>query len=291
MVPSSLPVRILGSDGWTTVEVRCDVVPAGQKYQLGVGSRLRRSIAPVIRDRGSWDFEHTGTAFFVTERKGWLSAYHVAIDEAAEMGLLSTWRHLLILEHGIVFGSETIPPERIAVVDEMFVLGEQRDDPIGALMGRRTERPIDAAVLGANIDGGPEPWSLSVCTTASPKVGEYVLAVGFATREKRYVEAAMQRGVWMEQLYACVGRVLHASDEMPGASLNPGPRFVVDGDWSGGFSGGPVFNMDGHVVGLVSRGLDAYGDSGAYGAGLDFAAWPEFEALRCSRTPPTIVLT
>ena len=55
---------------------------------------------------------------------------------------------------------------------------------------------------------------------------------------------------------------------------HPTPVFEVAADWPSGMSGGPVFNMAGEVIGLVSRGLAP--EEGEE-LGTAWATW--FEAL------------
>jgi serine protease Do len=51
-------------------------------------------------------------------------------------------------------------------------------------------------------------------------------------------------------MYGSIGRV---TEILPGGREHrPWPTFAVDSHWPGGMSGGPVFNQDGEVIGLVS---------------------------------------
>ena len=52
------------------------------------------------------------------------------------------------------------------------------------------------------------------------------------------------------------------------------PTIAVDVRWRGGMSGGPVFNENGEVVGIVSRGVDAEDEALAQAHAALLGAYP-----------------
>lgn len=103
-----------------------------------------------------------------------------------------------------------------------------------------------------------QPWQLSL-SFVPPRVGERVLAIGypqwfgtFADSSTVEVTHTMGRSVGTVEEVWPTGR-----DRL----LLPQPSFSVGAKYTGGMSGGPVINMEGHVCGVVSRGFDMVDES------------------------------
>jgi serine protease Do len=95
-----------------------------------------------------------------------------------------------------------------------------------------------------------------------PKIGQRVLALGYAELDASHeIDADANRPI-SQYLYCSVGEIIDI--ELPdGARGRPWPMIRVNADWPGGMSGGPVFNEDGHVIGLVSAGFQGEGGATA----------------------------
>ncbi len=85
---------------------------------------------------------------------------------------------------------------------------------------------------------------------APPVVGTKVVATGFAesTAEPIHNEA----WEWRERPIVSIGRITEIHNEKRDNVLMPYPSFSTDNFVKAGMSGGPVFGMDGKLLGIVS---------------------------------------
>jgi S1-C subfamily serine protease len=118
-----------------------------------------------------------------------------------------------------------------------------------------------------------------------PKVGDRVVAVGFPKLDviqggRLEVAKLIEEG--MSASYGTVTE-LHPDGR---DRANQTPVFEVETHWPSGMSGGPVFNRDGHVVGIVSRSLEASGEFPGCGWAVWLSRLPEFaNAAHFARAP------
>lgn len=84
-----------------------------------------------------------------------------------------------------------------------------------------------------------------------PEVGDKVIIAGFRSdkirNEENVVEGAM---------FSSIGTVTNVYPSGRDRVLQPGPCFEVDAMAVGGMSGGPVFNADGEMIGVLSSSYD-----------------------------------
>lgn len=85
-----------------------------------------------------------------------------------------------------------------------------------------------------------------------PKVGDVVLAIGFPELDCSVIDEAKARYLISEGMYGAYGRIVDAQPDGRDKN-NPTPVIEVVANWPPGMSGGPVFNDQGEVVGIVSR--------------------------------------
>jgi serine protease Do len=226
---------------------------------------LRNAIVPVFCQHVDGKMYGVGTAFHVDGFGNFLTAYHVI--DFVENHLAG--RPILFLSmHAIVFGTFNIPPDCFVPAQEVIASMMETDNPMVALRQQPTRQPaIDAALLKAG-EIGPRvrrPQTLPMRTNGwVPEVGEAVLAIGFAELDLSEIDHVTQSALLTEGMYGAYGRVV-AVHEQGTSRSNPTPVFEVESDWPPGMSGGPVFNRNGEVVGMVSRSLRA--ESGHAGAG------------------------
>lgn len=100
-----------------------------------------------------------------------------------------------------------------------------------------------------------------------PEIGDEVMAFGYADLDEDKLKQGDERPI-EQRLYGSVGKIVQI-EQADGASSRPWPRIWVEASWPGGMSGGPVFNQHGHVIGLVSSGIE--GDNLA--CATFFAGW------------------
>ena len=226
---------------------------------------LRNAIVPVFCQQVNGRMYGVGTAFHVDGFGNFLTAYHVIDFVEKHLG----GRPILFLSmHAVVFGTVNISQDCFVPPQEVVASLMEVDDPLAVLQRRPVRRPaVDVASLrAAEIGSGVRPPQTLPMRMNGwvPHVGEVVLAVGFPELDLSEVDQTQQSALLTEGMYGAYGRIV-AVHEHGTSRLNPTPVFQVESDWPSGMSGGPVFNRNGEVVGMVSRSLRA--DSGHAGAG------------------------
>ncbi|MGH8109972.1 MAG: S1 family peptidase [Arenimonas sp.] len=253
--------------------------PPFSPFEIDDPFGLRNAIVPVFGQDVDGKMYGVGTAFHVDGFGNFLTAYHV-IDfiEKHPVG-----RPVLFLSmHGVVFGTVNIPPDCFVPAQEVVASIMETDDPMAALRGQSTRQPaIDVALLKAgSIGPGVRPPQTLPMRAKGwvPEVGEIVLAVGFPELNLSEVDQVRQFALLTEGMCGAYGRVVGVHEH--GTSrTNPTPVFEVEGDWAPGMSGGPVFNRNGEVVGMVSRSMRAESDHPGAGFAVYFGLARDIEQL------------
>jgi len=245
---------------------------------------LRKAVLPVFKRDSNGELCGMGTAFHIDGWGTFLSADHV-IDFAREhpkstscwtdVSLNSNGDHpVLFLGMGLVFGTVNIPKESFAFVKHIVSALREKDDPLLSLKGKtESENAADLAVLTAVFEPGVKmPHSVPVKGSGwYPQIGEWVLAIGFP-------ELGFDENILSEGMYGAYGRIKEIHPHGTNES-HPTPVFEVECNWLSGMSGGPVFNMSGEVVGLVSRSLPPDGDLPGSGMATYFHLIHYFDEL------------
>lgn len=242
---------------------------------------LRNAIVPVFCQHTDGRMYGMGTAFHFDGFGRFLTADHVVDFVRA----YKDRRPMLFLSmHAVIYGTISIPPDCFAPVEEIGSPMMDVRDPLN-FSGRPKRVPsVDAALLRTGVigPGARSPQTLRLNTgRATPQVGDIVLAVGFPELDLSEVDEARQSALLTEGMYGAYGRVVEIYPKGTSAT-HPTPVFAVESDWPSGMSGGPVFNVQGEVIGLVSRSLRATDDLPGTGFAVHFGLAGDIEQL----TPP-----
>jgi serine protease Do len=193
-----------------------------------------------------------GTAFRIDPFGQYLTAQHVLEDwllpprpSASVVGLLNP---------GLGYGTFAIQNGLIAISSAKTFRTQPNDRVQDQLLGQDSTRMTLDCMMLTFSEENPRlhtvrdflPLRLS---GNWPKVGDQVMALGFpelGCLQNRDIDD----DILTERMYASVGRVREVLPH--GREHRPWPTFAVDEHWPRGMSGGPVFNLDGEVIGLVS---------------------------------------
>lgn len=245
---------------------------------------VRKAIVPVFWVDSSGDLQGLGTAFAIDPWGGFLTADHV-IAEARIRGktqydgvgdfrvqMPSNGSLVTVLGHGLVFGTVGLPEEAIAYFKRIWSPVLRGKDPLLALQGRPDFHPIDLALLQTDP---PEPSYVENLRLRSrprgPRPGDTVVAIGYPQIDAFRGDQDDARTTIREGMKVAYGLVTNLYPNGRDTSL-PTPVFEVEANWPSGMSGGPVFNVEGEVIGLVSRSIAPEARSGV---GVGWATWLE----------------
>ena len=106
--------------------------------------------------------------------------------------------------------------------------------------------------------GATQSWKQAKLSLTIPKVGERVVAFGFA---KSKVEVTKNAGGQSDikvndEPYVSVGEIIEVYPEKRDLYLLPFPSIRINARLDGGMSGGPVFNDEGALIGIVCSSYD-----------------------------------
>lgn len=265
---------------------------------------LRKAIVPVFWAGVDGTLTGQGTAFTVDPFGTFITADHVVADARRTTqpirqhdnirGAAEIWRFemptneslVVFLGIGLIYGTVRGPPQAMSRIVEIWTPVSQGDNPMAALQGRPEGRPFDLALIRAKPWPPPGDWIRNL--PFRPKArrlqrGDLVVAVGYPQIDTWRAHADEIYTIVKEGMFAGYGRVTRLYPRGRDNS-NPTPVFEVEANWPPGMSGSPVFNLEGEVIGLVSRGLAPERDQPI---GHAWATW--FEAFpRFPEWAPTL---
>jgi serine protease Do len=235
---------------------------------------LRKAVVPLFRMEANGDLKGLGTAFAIDPWGGFATADHVVAEARVEGKAQQTENGdfrfempkdvglVAVLGFGIVFGTVGLPAEAVVHVRQAWSPVLPGKDPLAALQRRPDYQPIDLALMNTCIPAYDYVQNLRLKSRPpEPRPGDIVVAIGFpkiATFRGNQAQARTRIEEGMKAGYGRVTRLYPGGRDLS----NPTPVFEVEANWPCGMSGGPVFNSDGEVIGVVSRGIEPDSEDG-----------------------------
>ena len=256
---------------------------------------VRKAVVPLFDARPDGLHKGLGTAFGVSPKGILFTADHVIAgyrdrgarldsDTLSPIFSQSGDQSLFaFLSPGVVYGTVHIPHQFFPLILSAHSPTKEGDDPMRELRGEANIQMADVSVLRTQ-ELHEELHTFQV-SASSPEIGDTVVAVGFPKLDvikggRREVAALLE-----EEMFASYGTVtaLHPNGR---DRANQTPVFEVEAHWPSGMSGGPVFNQEGHVVGIVSRSMERTEGFAGCGWATWLARLPELaNAARYAQLP------
>lgn len=243
---------------------------------------VRKAVVPLFWMESNGDLQGLGTAFVIDPWGGLMTADHVIAD-ARLHGLMRRDQNgdfrvnmpadagLVVLHgYGLVFGTVGLSPAALRLVSRVWSPALPGSDPLAALQGRPDYQAIDLAFLTTQTPSLSAVRNLRLRSKPpQPRLGDVVIAIGYPRIETFKGSQDEARTTISEGMKAAYGRVVQLHPHGRDRS-NPTPVFEIEANWPSGMSGGPVFNSEGEVIGVVSRSIAPDTEDGL---GTAWATW------------------
>jgi len=236
---------------------------------------LREVVQPVVSiSQIEEKITGLGTCFQISPWT-WMTAQHVIADNSGgafpenEVGAVG-------FSPGLVFGSMGFTTTDF--FGEIFeIWAAKKNGPVvESFLPGPGAHPIviDVATLKVNTEAlkkrpltSPLPLA-----TSQPKIGDELIGIGFPILGSSYGdEDAIMK--FEEQMYGASGVVTALYPK--GVSVSrPWPTIQIEGDWESGMSGGPLIDLQGRVVGVISRSLAPTDEQPGIGWAVDLTQIP-----------------
>lgn len=238
---------------------------------------IRKAVVPVLLMGMDGVMREMGTAFHVDGWGTFLTADHVVHHDTpvyhSDSGMSPEYTPVLLLGTGPVYGTVGLPADAAAHVGDVAIPCFEKDDPLD-FQRKHPYDPIDLAILKTR---NPIPNEMNRTlpirlSNKIPKVGDIVVAIGFPDLTCNPIDDERTKYLLTDGMKGAYGRVLDIHHTGRGSCT---PVIEVEANWPGGMSGGPVFNSDGEVIGLVSKSIKPTDGLFGNGTAVSFASLPK----------------
>lgn len=237
---------------------------------------LRKQVLPILTvDKDSGFLTGLGTAFRVDPFGTFVTAEHVLKDHFETPELRETAVATVLFGMGLVYGVVDLSSKYFAAIREAMRWRAAVAEP-PALIGSPQPPRMIADVMRFRVDASAVPGPQSApplpvrLSGQRPEVGDRVMAIGYPELTCLQHDEPGKAMRFTERMYGAVGTITGLLPHGRGSSY-PWPLIEVQAHWRSGMSGGPVFNEQGEVIGLVSFSLEPDGDLPGVGFATDLA--------------------
>jgi len=237
---------------------------------------LRKQVLPILTiDKDSGFLTGLGTAFRADPFGTFVTAEHVLKDHFETSELRETSVAAVLFGMGLVFGTVGLSSKYFAPIREAMSWRSATAEP-PLLIGAPQPPHMVADVMRFHVDASavPDPQAVPPLPVRlsgrRPEVGDRVMAIGYPELTCLQHDEPGKAMRFTERMYGAVGTITGLLPQGRGTS-RPWPLIEVEAHWRSGMSGGPVFNEQGEVIGLVSFSLEPDGEMPGVGYATDLA--------------------
>lgn len=107
-------------------------------------------------------------------------------------------------------------------------------------------------LIPKNQEAADYKWRISASSVEIPKPGERIVGFGYSDSK---ITNSNNKVEWVQSPNTSVGEVIEVHAELRDTSRLNFPCFHTNARFDGGMSGGPVFNDDGKLIGIICSNL------------------------------------
>jgi serine protease Do len=216
--------------GWVSDRNNTNVSPEKQQVVLKSQSQLLRGIAQNV----GASVVSVNTTATVTQQDSFFGTTRSGVQEGAGTGIILT-------DQGLIITNRHVVPEGTTKVSVTLADGTELDDV--KVLGRTSQSDsLDIAFLKVGDLKGKKLKPATIGDSSKTQVGDTVVAIGNALGQfQNTVTSGILSGY---------GRSVQAGDSSGSSVENLEDLFQTDAAINEGNSGGPLVDLDGHVIGI-----------------------------------------